>query len=317
VRINFNNIATIITKIAQNAEGQESKQSLSNNSEFAKTFTNLHQYIEQSKAVKIQDLSKYQMNMLIRELMSLPKEWSAFLKLIVMNNNSANLPLEILLLKNPKIDLNNMSQLLNQNSAKMLDKLIKLSMSTGNQQSIEQFREVVNIGNAMFSNVSLPNGDLLRNTLPLYLLWLPLNDPNLNKLEDLKKEFNPIEKKQDSETLFFISTKNIGKLKISIILLDKKYEINIINIIPEKNEELEKQLKQKINSECSKVSVGVNLFYSSKLSENSEPAEKQLYIINTDNSLVSLILLQLVAKAVFETDDRALLIKERKSKIEN
>jgi hypothetical protein len=319
MRIDFNNIANIITTIAKSVEGKESQQpSLSNNTVFAETFAHLGQnntVFQQS--VKMQGLSSYQLNLLLRDLMSLPKEWSEFLMLVGNNNDSAKLTLELLLLQNPKIDPNNIAMLLSQNSSKILDKLIKLTTLTATAtQGIEQFRDIINIGNVMFANVSADKSEILRNTLQLYLPWLPLNNPDLKLLEELKKEFNAKAGKA-GETLFFITTKNIGQFKISIIPQEKTHSIDIANIVVKKDEELETRLKKQIKDECSKAAVKINLTYNSSLTENEQEQEKQLYIINTDNSLISLILMQLVSKAIFEIDEKIALTNNRKNKIDN
>ncbi|MFA6989483.1 MAG: hypothetical protein WC197_05380 [Candidatus Gastranaerophilaceae bacterium] len=316
MRIDFNNIANAINIIAKSVEGQGSQPSAPNSTVFAETFAHLSKNTGFQQVVKLQVLNNYQINLLLRDLMSLPKEWSDFLTLVANNNGSAKLALEMLLLQNPEIDLKNIAMLLSQNSSKMLDKLIKLTTLTGTaSQGIEQFRDIINIGTTMFANVSADKIELLRNTLQLYLPWLPLDNPDLKLLEELKKEFNTKNGKT-GETLFFITTKTIGQFKISIISGEKTHEIDIVNLTAEKDEEIEKQLKKKIKDECSKITVELNFTYKSSLTENIKEQEKQLYIINNDNSLISLILLQLVSKAIFETDEKTVLLKTRKNKID-
>ena len=66
-----------------------------------------------------------------------------------------------------------------------------------------------------------------------------------------------------------------------------------------------KKVSEHIKENIKKTSIDAKIFFSKKIdNEELNLKEKQIYIINSTNSTVGLTLIQLIARVIFEFDEK-------------
>ncbi len=328
MNFNISNLASLVFSVNKTTTPQKTTEtkefniSTSNNENLSnfnsKQIENLHTQISKT-ATNI--MNNIQQNIFLRDMLGLPKEWTNLLNEFSINStnsqlatilknlntqgtNTANASLLALLQSNAKVNLISLAEYLNKNSVLMADKLLKY-MGTANmsQNNISQLKEIMLIGASIANSVQINPQEFIRDIIQMYLPWLPLVPPQDKDLNEIEAK-TATKEKENSQILFYISTNSLGYFKIEIFL-DTENEIYITNICEKENEELREIICTNIKENTKKISIKAKLFFSKKI-ENEELnlKDKQLYIVNSTDSLVGLTLIQLISRIIFELDEK-------------
>lgn len=266
-------------------------------------------------------MTNIQQNIFLRDMLGLPKEWNILLNNFLLANNNPQIAsmlknlntlernsiqnsLLALLNSNIQVDLKALAEQLKLNSNLMADKLLKqMGAQNMTQQNIAQLKTLMTIGASIAGNVEINPQEFLRDILQMYLPWLPLVPPKEQELNEIEEKTAPI-KNYNAQVLFYISTDNIGYFKIEIISVDE-ISIYIDNVTEQKDDDLKMALYEKIQSNIKETSINAKLYFSQKIdTEILNKKDKQLFIVNSTNSLIELILIQLLSKVIFEFDEK-------------
>ncbi len=265
-------------------------------------------------------MNHIEQNIFLRDMLGLPKEWSALLNEFALasnntqlanmlkglnaNANSANAALLALLRSNAKVDLAALAAHLGTNSALMADKLLK-HMGTANmsQENIAQLKQLMLIGASIANTAQTNPQEFIRDIIQMYLPWLPLVPPKEENLSEIEAKTQGAAN-ENAQVLFYISSLHLGYFKVEILLANEN-EIFITNISEKTDEGLRDALVENLNAGIKKTSINAKIYFSKKTEEeNPELKEKQLYIVRATESLVGLTLMQLLARLIFEFDEK-------------
>ena len=276
-------------------------------------------------------MNNIQMNMFLREMLNLPKEWAALLSeftklnglnvkeiekaLSNLNNNSR---LAALLQINPKVDLEAIAKLIASNSTQLTDKMVKLMAGANFDKTlINQMKEISLIGSSIATALNINQTDFIRSIVQMYLPWLPFVPPEQrDNTERLTEAFSDEEVHASSQTSFFLTTVALGYFKFEIAE-DNGIEI-FVTRIAEKIDESDDYLNKIINDVAKKYFKDIEFSYFSKekICEDIKK-EKELHIISSSNSAIALMLIQMLSRKIFETDDNKIIDNNRLTKLEN
>ena len=328
MNFNISNLASLvfsvnkINAIKQVQQNQEYKPSPTNSEFLAnmnpKQVQNLYTQITHATA---NVMNNVQQNMFLRDMLGLPKDWTILLNQFVINNNNAqianmlnnlnssqtnalNSSLLALLQANARVDLQALAKHLQENSNLMADKLLKyMGNSTMDQNNIAQLKNIMLIGASIAGSVQINPQEFMRDIIQMYLPWLPLVPPQDKDLSEIEATMTG-DSNKNSQALFYISTSTLGYFKVEIIIEDN-IEIFITNVCEKENEQIKDELIKLLHENIDKLSTKAQIFYSKKI-DNKELhlKEKQIYIVNSTDSLIGLTLLQLIPRVIFEFDEK-------------
>ena len=327
MNFNISNLASIVFSVNKNTAPQKNVENnnfqLTNSQAQNTSVQNNNQFVGQIYQIPNNAntlMNNIQHNIFLRDMLNLPKEWSALLNEFALSannsqltellknlqnskNNDVNSSLLALLNSDAKVNLLALAEQLKQNSSLMADKLLKLMGNMMNQQNITQLKDIMLIGASIAHNAQVNPQEFIRDIIQMYLPWLPLVPPQ-------EKDLNIIEEKlgkknnENSQLLFYLSTNSLGYFKIEI-LLSEENEIYINNIVEKNNNELRDSLCNKLKEDIKKTSLKAKIFFSQKI-DNTETIvkEKQLHIVNCNDSLAGLTLLHSISRIIFEFDEK-------------
>jgi hypothetical protein len=283
--------------------------------------------------IKFNSINRMEQANLIKGLLNLPNEIEELFSFIMYKNISPE-TLKTLLKQNKKLNTDLIREILEGNSKESLNKLLKLcQQAPGSTQNTDQIKDIL----ALLSHV-IPKKDasaqqILTNLTLLYLPWLPLAEKQDIEIRLEKRKKQEDDASEQTVLVIYITTINLGKFKISIILnKDGSVKIVIESIQEENNEKkaeyLEKILKE-VNEQTrkDKINARTELFVL-KEQETSEEKKREVIIsptkgknehmfIKSDNqdkkevSPVLVITAQKIAKIILETDEKISLLQER------
>ncbi len=331
--MNISNLAHVVLNVHNNITSATKQNAVQNNQQNFNAATpsnqellsnmsqpqlnNLYFQITQAKT---NIMNNAQQNMFLRDALGLPKDWANLLKEFSTMENSQlagmlkNLttqgqsPVQEALLQllnsNAKLNIQALAMQLKENSALMADKLFKfmgtVAMTPGN---MAQLKEIMTIGASIANSANVNPQEFLRDIIQMYLPWLPLVPPKEEDLNEIETKFSK-DKNKNAQTLFYIATNHLGYFKIEI-LSDEEPEIYISNISKTENDELREALCTDLKENIKKSSINAKLYFSRKIDdEEMKISDKQLFIVNSDNSIISLSLMHLLARVIFEFDEK-------------
>ncbi|MDD3013079.1 MAG: hypothetical protein PHC34_05190 [Candidatus Gastranaerophilales bacterium] len=270
--------------------------------------------------VQFNSLTRIEQSVLIRELLNLPKEIKELLELLTNNNGNNKTLTKLINDINQLVMFSDIQKVLNTNAKDLINKLLKLIQPTpGNIQNIDQLKEIIGIIQTMIPSANMPNNEILKNIILLYLPWLPLIQPQEISIEYEKKK-NSEEKDEDISLIIYITTENIGRLKGFISLnSDNKLNIQIESLnydesIKEYLEIIHKRVEEEINS--NKIPAKTEIIsYKSKELKKSERREIALQPVSGISPKI-LMAAYLVTRVVFELDENISLNKKREKMIQ-
>ena len=328
MNLNISNLASLIFSVNKNIappktvenkefKVQSSQQTLQNNNLNSQQFIGVtNRIVNTANSL----MSNMQQNIFLRDMLNLPKEWTSLLNEFAFSANNAQLAnllknlqnantgtinssLLALLNSSAKVNLEALAAQLGQNSSLMADKMFKLMGNAINQQSIAQLKEIMLIGASIANSAQVNPQEFIRDIIQMYLPWLPLVPPQEKDLNEIETKTGASDN-ENSQLLFYLSTNTLGYFKVEILLGDEN-EIYINNVVSKTNNELRELLCNNIKESLKKVSLNAKLFFSQKIDyEEIKLQEKQLYIVNSSDSLAGLTLLHTISKTIFEFDEK-------------
>lgn len=327
MNFNISNLASIVFSVNKNTAPQKNVENnnfqLTNSQAQNTSVQNNNQFVGQIYQIPNNAntlMNNIQHNIFLRDMLNLPKEWSALLNEFALSannsqlaellknlqnskNNDVNSSLLALLNSDAKVNLLALAEQLKQNSSLMADKLLKLMGNMMNQQNITQLKDIMLIGASIAHNAQVNPQEFIRDIIQMYLPWLPLVPPQEKDLSIIEEKLGN-KNNENSQLLFYLSTNSLGYFKIEI-LLSEENEIYINNIVEKNNNELRDSLCNKLKEDIKKTSLKAKIFFSQKIdNEETIVKEKQLHIVNCNDSLVGLTLLHSISRIIFEFDEK-------------
>jgi len=327
MNFNISNLASIIFSVNKNvgtnktANKSEFQAPTINNSQ-SETITT-QQFIGLTNHIAITAkniMNNMQQNIFLRDMLNLPKEWTNLLNEFAFSANNAQLAnllknlqnqnggtinssLLALLNSSARVNLAALAEQINKNSSLMADKMLKLMGNAMNQQNITQLKDIMLIGASIANSANVNPQEFIRDIIQMYLPWLPLVPPQEKDLSEIEIKTGSADN-ENSQLLFYLATTSIGYFKVEI-LLDDENEVYINNLVENKNEELREALCLKLEESFKKSSLKVKLYFSQKIDDaEMNLKEKQLFIVNSNDSLAGLTLLHSISKTIFEFDEK-------------
>lgn len=222
--------------------------------------------------LRMNDLSKFERSLYLKDLMNLPKEMEEVFAVI---QNQAVTAEETEKLLTKTVNIATLAEFIQANGKEAMNKLI-LVMSNASRQGINdlsQIKDAMKLINASVSVASQDNpNQVLKSFMLLYLPWLPLREGVDFELEIESSEGGG----EDSQTsiTILISTKNFGNIKVLLILLG----INSIDLFVTCSEKFPKEeLLKRMQSETKSHSLHSNITFEQNevpKDENATPKAK-------------------------------------------
>lgn len=302
----------------------------------SKTLANLsnqNTVLNQANDVKFSSINKIAQSKLIRELLNVPDDIQELLSLIAYKKTSPDDLKKLLAQENTKINTDLIKLMLEQNSAESMNKLIKLfQQAPGGTQNTEQMKDIMALLNQILPKKDASPQQTLTNLILLYLPWLPLSEKQDIEIRFEKRENNDSKTSEQSALVIYISTINLGRFRISIVLKkDYSLKIEIENFGEEDNkkEYLESILKEiKKQTRKDKIIAEIELFIipeKKKLCASTDTEQpisgvslpnppKREVIISPSKEIqpVVIIAAQKIARIIIETDEKISLLETRK-----
>lgn len=275
-----------------------------------------------------QAMSRMEQAAFLRELLNLPKDIKELLVLLTRQSNSAELLATLLKSGNIKITPEMIQKMLESNSKEVMNKLIKLLQQPGQQntQNFDQLKQMMALlSHAVPAKDASPQ-EVMTQFMLLYLPWLPLMEKQKVELDFEKPESASEEDDEQVAVVIYVSTINLGRFKVTIVVNKvNKPDIIIENISElaesdEKDEaqsknhekELEKILKT-VNKEVKEDKIEAKAYLSVVKQENfQETPERKVTITKMSPiSPVALVIAQKIARIILEADERVSLLQKR------
>ena len=252
-----------------------------------------------NELAKLNDIQTTEM---IKDLVKFPKQFEQFIVNLMTNTNSQQTLLSLI---NTQIDLSKLAQVL-QNSSKEAQTNLYRMLADYNQmglslksEEVEHLTKII----SLLSSASASEVQSLKTVLLMYLPWLPLNNPDILKLETAPKS-------NSDEQLYFIdsigvlmSTKNYGNLQAQILKTDEDgIKIEVISSETFPLESFTELMKQ----EGKHYNININFDFARKEAFNKEKIEasETKIFLNTSPGVNPFLLLisNALIKIVHELD---------------
>lgn len=286
--------------------------------------------------IKFNSINRMEQANLLKGLLNLPNDIEELFSFLMYKNISPE-TLETLLKQNQKLNADLIRQTLEENSKESLNKLLKLfQQAPGGTQNTEQIKEILTLLSQIIPKKDASAQEILTNLTLLYLPWLPLSEKQDIEIRFEKRESEDDDNSEQTVLVIYITTINLGRFKISIILnKDCSVKIEIENTENSENqaEYLEKILKG-INEQTrkDKINAKLELMVILEAKESSKEKKREVIIsptkqkyehmfIKSDNqdkkdvSPVLVITAQKIAKIIFETDEKISLLEKRQEMV--
>ncbi len=255
---------------------------------------------------------------MLKELLNFPKNFEQLLSQIVDNIQQDNKSLAFLLLSS-SLNFASLAKMLQTGSKEAMTNLYRLlagfnqiGVSLKNEQ-LNELSKLISIVGAMTSN----DTQNVKNTMLLYLPWLPLTDPDAFKLEIGEKGSDAGTDSDDSVTIL-ISTENYGNLQADIFKTDSD-GIKILLITSK--EFPQKDFEVLMKQESIKYNININMDIAAKEAFSKSKTEERKTQISMNispgvNPFLLLISNSLI-KNVHLIDSKENLREQRKEKLDN
>lgn len=265
-----------------------------------------------------------ELNMLVRELLSMPREIQQLLALLAFGENNTAQLAKLFTDSNTQLLISQLQQLLGKNSKEVINKLIQLTQNNALFfEGSNQLRDIMGLIQKISVMVQSSPADALTTAMIMYLPWLPLVEQQKLELTFGFQEEQQNGEKIESEVLvLFIRTENIGTFKVTIILnSDKTLEINIES--DQINPKVIQRIITRANEELAGTGISPSIASSTRKSretltpkELKREATKSLSLHPSGKiSVITMNAGYTIAKIIFATDEKVGLLKNREEKI--
>lgn len=277
-----------------------------------------------SKVTTLNAMEAKELAALVKELLSMPKEWQALLALLALGENNTDEMAKLLKDLMAKLNVKNLQELIGKNAKEVINKLIMLTQKDALFfEGSNQLRDILGFIQKISIMAQASPSDALITAMILYLPWLPLAEQQKLELTFGFKESSKEEDKEDIEVLImYLTTAHIGTFRVTIILnKDKTLEISIENdhIASDVIESIVNNINQELDNNGLKRRIVTS---TRKSPETRSPAEMKSEgnkrISLHPSGQISVITINTgynIAKIIFAIDEKAGVLKAREEKI--
>ncbi len=255
---------------------------------------------------------------MLKELFNFPKNFEQLLTQLTNNIQQNNQNLALLLLSS-SLNFSSLASMLQTGSKEAMANLYQL-LAQFNQIGVslkeEQMSELTKLI-SFVSATSTNDAQNLKNTMLMYLPWLPLTDPDAFKLDIANKGSDGSRNSDDSVTIL-IATENYGNLQSDIY----KTDADGIKILMVTSKEFPQNIfTQLMKEESIKYSININMDFGVKEAFNKAKNEHRKTQISMNISPGVNPFLLLISNALIKNvhiiDSKADLIEQRKEKLKD
>ena len=255
---------------------------------------------------------------MLKELFNFPKNFEQLLTQLTNNIQQNNQNLALLLLSS-SLNFSSLASMLQTGSKEAMANLYQL-LAQFNQIGVslkeEQMSELTKLI-SFVSATSTNDAQNLKNTMLMYLPWLPLTDPDAFKLDIADKGSDGSRNSDDSVTIL-IATENYGNLQSDIY----KTDADGIKILMVTSKEFPQNIfTQLMKEESIKYSININMDFGVKEAFNKAKNEHRKTQISMNISPGVNPFLLLISNALIKNvhiiDSKADLIEQRKEKLKD
>lgn len=279
-----------------------------------------------AKVLNLNALEANEFARLVRDLMSMPKEFKFLLQQLLELSGDPKKLAQFLKDGNADINLNDLQKLLQGNGKQVITKLITLMQaSRGMVEQQGQFKELLGFVSETVAKAQQSPQEAMHSTLLLYLPWLPLAEP---QQFDLRYGFSAEDDEQQASSegievlVMYVSTINIGSFHVTVMVnKERKVEIDLLNdaLTMEELAQIKEKILEKLTISGVEPQIQVGKKEPIIVKENAdlEKAGEKMLSLHPSGKISSLTLTTgyTVAKTIFELDQKMDLFKNRKQKI--
>jgi hypothetical protein len=271
---------------------------------------------------KSSQLSQQEQSAFMKDLLNLPQDFKKFLVLMMDDKNNTKNFIELLKDPNQKLNANLIRELLDANSKEVLGKIIKLiQQSPENVQNHEMLKTLMAVLKGVVPGKESQPEEIFTQLILLYLPWLPLTENQKLEVRFEKKKGGQAESDENVAMVLYISTINLGRFKIVIILDTNNIpDIHIENTddkeVCENNENREKILKNilenlKLEFKNDNMKANTKLFVTAQ-KDYLGSGKREITVSKINNiSPVVILTAQKIAQAIIEMDEKISLVIKR------
>ena len=252
----------------------------------------------------------------IKDLLNLPRDFEAFIKMIQGQNMNMQAMKDLSkLLNNGKINLGELTVLLGDNSKEAIQKLMMTIMTVSKMGSndVSQLKELM----AMFSasGGQVDNSNTLKNLLMLYLPWLPLsirNELNLDFDIDIFDKIQGADENNENSgevIRIMVQTANFGNILATLELNSK----NEVDVFIQANENFpEKEILKMFKKENKQSNITSNVTVEKNKSANNQTSKDKNVQITSSNYVSPKLILAAhsLIKIIIDVDNQEFIINE-------
>jgi len=269
---------------------------------------------------KAQALNRMEQAAFLRELLNLPKDIREILAFLAGKDVSAELLTTLLKSETIKITPEMLQKLLESNSKEVISKLIKLlQQPQQNAQNYDQLKQMMALLNQFVPTKDATAQEVLTRFLLLYLPWLPLMEHQKVEVAFEKRKSASDEEDEQLAVVIYVSTINLGRFKITIMVNKVNKPDILIENISESGEKSEEQAKalenilKTVNKEIKEDKIEAKTYLSVIKQENhKETPERKVTITKMSPvSPLALVIAQKIARIILEADEKISLLQKR------
>jgi hypothetical protein len=271
--------------------------------------------------IKFNAINRANQANMIRELLNLPKGIEELLSMLVSKNASSQDIEALLRQAGQKLNTDLIKQLLETNSKDSMDKLIKLfQQAPGGTQNADQMKEIMALLYQITPKKEASAQEILTNLTLLYLPLMPLAEKQNVEIKIEEREKSKESESDEIMLVVYVSTINLGRFRITIILAkDGLIKIEIENFCEENQENRKEYLEEilkLINNQArkDKINATTELMVSEQKQNAEKPQIKREIVLSPVKEISPILVLvaQKTAKIIIETDEKASLLEARK-----
>ncbi len=260
---------------------------------------------------------------LIKQLLSFPDDIESLLSTFLSEKTSEEIMETLLKQPEQTINISLIKEMLGNNSKQSMDKLIKLFQQLyGGTQNTEQLKEIMSLLSQITPKKDSTPQEVIKNLILLYLPWFPLAEKQDLQIRFEKHNSSEEEDSEQTALVIYISTINLGRFKVVILLNLSSIKIQIENYEKEsQGEKNRKDYLEKILSEINmqtrkdKIQTTTELLISEQKEAKEAQEERKREVVISPVGKISpvvIIVAQKIAKIILEMDEKASLIEKRR-----
>ena len=259
---------------------------------------------------------------LLKEALNFPQDIEELFSRLMYKKTTEETIKNVLQQANQTINTELIREMLETNSKQSVDKLIKLfQQAPGGTQNTEQLKEIMSLISQITPKKDSSPQEVVTNLVLLYLPWFPLAEKQDVEIRFEKHKNSEGEDFEQTALVVYITTINLGRFRVEILLKGTSIKINVENYEDEgqktlNKEEYLKKILDEINIRIEKnnIPATTELIISAQKEYREENQERKREVVICpagEISSAAVIVAQKIAGIILEIDERASLIETR------